>query len=49
MITLVEFIASYAALLFALLLFFIRIEHRLTKIETKLDLHLEHQSKRQIP
>lgn len=35
---------SMAALLIGL---FLRIEHRLTKIETKLDLHLQHDAKRQ--
>ena len=41
MITFFEFFGTLAPLGVMMLVFFIRVEHRLTQIETKLDAHLE--------
>jgi len=49
MITFLEFFLTCLSLGILVISFFLRIEHRLTKIETKLDLHLENQAKRQNP
>jgi len=49
MITFFEFFGTLAPLGVMMLVFFIRVEHRLTRMETKMDEHLKNDCAREKP